>query len=225
MLRAMKTRGWLVGAWIVLAGCGGAQGSAVATGATSEGPPPGGSNDNAPPSTVAASEADAGVDGGAGRDVEGQILVSGPGFAPAVLQASGVAGGATHGSQGPSGCTGYFPDRPQHVLKVGRRIPHLRVIADGVDRDLTLAVHTPDGRWHCNDDSGDPGYGLNPAVDLPNAGPGEIEVFVGVFSSSSSGAQYALGVTEDPTRFGSSLRAGGGLTVPPGMPGIPTPMP
>jgi hypothetical protein len=225
MLRAMKTRGWLVGAWLVVAGCGASQGATtIGPGGASAGPPSGASNDNVPPTAVASTDADAGVAGAAGRDVEGQILVSGPGFAPPVLQASGVAGGRTHGREGPSGCTGYYPDRPQHVLKVGRRIPQLRVIADGVDRDLTLAVHTPDGQWHCNDDSGDPGYGLNPAIDIPNAGPGEIEVFVGTFSESASGAQYTFGVTEDPTRFGSSLRPGGGPSVPRGG-GMPIPMP
>jgi hypothetical protein len=228
MLRAMKTR-WLIGLVLAVAGlasggCGGTQSTQTTTAGTSEGPPPGGSNDNVPPAAVASADADAGApDAAAGRDVTGQILVSGPGFSPPVVQGSGVAGGPTHGREGPSGCTGYFPDRPQHVLKVGRRIPQLRVMADGVDRDLTLAVHTPDGQWHCNDDSGDPGYGLNPAVDLSSAGPGEIEVFVGVFSESASGAQYTLGVTEDLQRYGSSLRPGGVPGGPPRMPGMPMP--
>jgi hypothetical protein len=225
MLPAMKTRGWLVGAWLVVAGCGGPQDTTtIVPGGVSAGPPPGASNDNAPSTAVASTDADAGVTGATGRDVEGQILVSGPGFVPPLLQASGVAGGPTHGRDGPSRCTGYFPDRPQHVLKVSRRIPQLRVVADGVDRDLTLAVRTPDGQWHCNDDSGDPVFGFNPAVDLPNAGPGEIEVFVGVFSSSASGAQYTLGVTEDPNRFGSSLRGDGAPTPGTPMPRLP-PMP
>ncbi|MFO0709309.1 MAG: hypothetical protein U0353_05695 [Sandaracinus sp.] len=187
-------------------------------GARSEGPPSGGSNDNVPPTAASSATPDAGVPGSVeGRDVEGQILVSGPGFAPPILQGTGVAGGPTEGHSGPMGCTGYYPPRPQHVLKVGRTVPMLRVMADGIDRDLTLALRTPDGQWHCNDDSGDPGYGLNPAVDLTNAS-GEIEVYVGVFSDTSTGAQYTLGVTEDPNRYGSSMRPGG-LAMPPQPPG------
>lgn len=210
-------------ALVTVSACGASQGSSGGStpGARSEGPPSGGSNDNIPPSSVAATAPSEVVrpTEDAGRDVDGQILVSGPGFAPPMLQDSGIAGGPVEGHSGPMACTGSYPDRPQHVLKVGRRVPMLRVVADGIDRDLTLALRTPDGQWHCNDDSGDPAFGLNPAVDLTNA-QGEIEVFVGVFSDSSTGSQYRLGVTEDANRYGSSLRSGLGAA-PPGMPGLP----
>lgn len=212
-------------ALVTASGCGASQGSSATTSARSEGPPAGGSNDNIPPSAVAAGDAPrestdpASSEPDVGRDVEGQILVSGPGFAPPMLRASGAAGGPVDGHSGPMSCTGTYPARPQHVLKVGRRVPMLRVVADGIDRDLTLALRTPDGQWHCNDDSGDPNYGLNPAVEITNA-QGEIDVYVGVFSDSSTGAQYSLGVTEDANRFGSSLRSGLSA-VPPTMPGLP----
>lgn len=175
--------------------------------ARTHGPPPGASNDNAPAGSLVPS----GLDSGSvepGRDVEGQILVSGPGFSPPVIVATGTAGGPMRGRDGPMGCVGYYPDGPQHVIKVGRRVPMLRIVADGIDRDLTLAVRTPDGRWHCNDDSGDPAYALNPAVDLSSA-QGEIEVYVGTFSDDNVGSSYTLGVTEDPNRYGSSTRSDG----------------
>ncbi|MBN8612020.1 MAG: hypothetical protein J0L92_15610 [Deltaproteobacteria bacterium] len=209
-------------ALLSVSACGGSQGGGATTTARSEGPPSGGSNDNIPPTTVATTSPGTGaateVDT-AGRGVDGQILVSGPGFAPPMLRASGVAGGPIEGHSGPMACTGSYPDRPQHVLKVGRRVPMLRVVADGIDRDLTLALRTPDGQWHCNDDSGDPNFGLNPGVDIPNA-QGEIDVYVGVFSDSATGSQYTLGVTEDANRYGSSLRSGLG-SAPPPMPGMP----
>lgn len=199
-----------------------------------DGPPAGASNDNVPVVSTAqgliAAEGltlggGSGELGGpmgsedTGRDTEGQVLVPGPRFTPPVIQASGAAGGPIEGHGGPMACTGHYPPRPQHVLKIGRRIPMLRVMADGIDRDLTLAVRTPDGQWHCNDDSGDPGYGLNPAVDISGAS-GEIEVYVGVFSDDATGAQYTLGVTEDPNRYGSSMRPGG-LAMPPPSLGVP----
>ncbi len=209
---------------LTVSACGASQGSAGGTtGARSEGPPSGGSNDNIPPTVVAGEvpRQDARpTDPEAGRDVDGQILVSGPGFAPPMLEDSGVAGGPVEGHSGPMACTGSYPARPQHVLKVGRRVPMLRVVADGIDRDLTLALRTPDGQWHCNDDSGDPSFGLNPAVDLTNA-QGEIEVFVGVFSEDAVGSQYRLGVTEDANRYGSSLRTGLSAVPPGSIPGLP----
>jgi len=210
-------------ALLTASGCGASQGGGAGTSARSEGPPSGGSNDNIPPTVVSttgsSSETATAERDTAGRDLDGQILVSGPGFAPPMLRASGVAGGPIDGHSGPMACTGSYPDRPQHVLKVGRRVPLLRVVADGLDRDLTLALRTPDGQWHCNDDSGDPAFGLNPGVDLTNA-QGEIDVYVGVFSESAMGSQYTLGVTEDANRYGSSLRSGLGAA-PPGMPGLP----
>jgi hypothetical protein len=227
-------------ALVTTGACGASQGSGGTTPggdtrpAHVDGPPAGASNDNGPvtaeaqglgavdPSLVFGGGGDPsqlGGAAGAARDTEGQVLVPGPHFSPPVLQASGVAGGPVEGHSGPMACTGHYPPRPQHVLKIGRRIPMLRVMADGVDRDLTLAVRTPDGQWHCNDDSGDPGYGLNPAVDVSGAS-GEIEVYVGVFSEDASGAQYTLGVTEDPNRYGSSMRPGG-LALPPPSLGMP----
>jgi hypothetical protein len=227
MLRSMRSTRALTQPLALLAlvtgACGGSPqeyGSGTTPHARVDGPPSGSSNDNiVPAASSAAVEAEpAGAAGSEARDTVGQLLVSGPGFTPPTLQASGVAGGAVDGHSGPMACTGSYPDRPQHVLKISRRIPMLRVMADGIDRDLTLALRTPDGQWLCNDDSGDPGYGLNPAVDLAGAS-GEIEVYVGVFSDDATGAQYTLGVTEDLSRYGSSMRSGGVGLPPPGFGG------
>lgn len=203
-------------------GCGASTTLSTAQGARSEGPPPGASNDNAPPSTATPIAALAGADASQGHAATGEILVPGPGFSPTPIRATGIAGGPTEGSSSASGCTGFFPTTPQHVLKISRRVPQLRVMVDGVDRDLTLAIHAPDGQWLCNDDSGDPMFGLNPAVDMPGAGPGEFEVFVGTFSSGDDAPPYTIGVTEDISRNASSMRDG---QAPPGPHAVPSPVP
>jgi hypothetical protein len=50
----------------------------------------------------------------------------------------------------------------------------LRFTVDGDGADTTLAVHTPAGQWHCNDDGDDE----DPIVELPGR-PGRYNVFVG----------------------------------------------
>lgn len=223
MIRAMRsTHAPLALALMMFAGCGagGAQGGTL-SGARSEGPPPGGSNDNVPPS--AAAVAAVGEPGAASpaRAATGEILVTGPGFSPTPIRATGVAGGPTDGGSSASGCTGHYPSMPQHVLKISRRVPQLRVMVDSPDHDLTLAIHLPNGQWLCNDDADDPMWGLNPAVDMPDAGPGEFEVFVGTFSESEQSPSYTLGVTEDMSRAGSSMRDG---AAPSGPRAVPSPV-
>lgn len=51
------------------------------------------------------------------------------------------------------------------------------------DFDATLAVHGPDGVWHCNDD----GDGLAPVLDLVNAPAGRYAVWVGSYSDGVVG--------------------------------------
>ena len=227
MIRAMRsTHASLALALLMSAGCGagGSQGGTV-SGARSEGPPPGASNDNVPPSVAAMSaggEPGATSPSGPGaRAATGEILVTGPGFSPSPLRATGIAGGPTDGGSSASGCTGYYPSTPQHVLKISRRVPQLRVMVDSPDHDLTLAIHLPNGQWLCNDDADDPMWGLNPAIDMPDAGPGEFEVFVGTFSESEQSPSYTLGVTEDTSRAGSSMRDGAG---PRGPRSVPSPV-
>jgi hypothetical protein len=152
------------------------------------------------------------TDAGAGtvRSTADEIVVSGHGFTPQPAIRSGTAGAtdpttARDGQSLDPSCIGTFPSAPQHVIKLGSRIDVLRVLVDSDGNDLTLAIRTPDGAWHCNDDSGDPMNGLNPTVELYSPPAGEIEVWVGVYSSYYSGAQYQLGVTEQQGVYASDV--------------------
>jgi hypothetical protein len=58
--------------------------------------------------------------------------------------------------------------------------------------DTTLLVNTAGGAWVCNDDS----YGgTNPTVDIPNAGAGQYDVWVGSYRSGEQ-IRGALHITE-----------------------------
>jgi hypothetical protein len=125
-----------------------------------------------------------------------EILVSGRGFSPQPAIRTGTAGGPLADYTLSPECVGQFPTIPQHVIKLGGPIDLLRIVVDADGSDLTLAIRTPDGVFHCNDDSGDPLNGLNPTVELYSPTPGSIEVYVGTYSEYYAGAQYRLGVTE-----------------------------
>ncbi len=146
---------------------------------------------------------DADTDAGTGAALVSadEILVAGHGFMPQTIVRTGTAGAtdsstARDGSSFDPSCIGTFPPSPQHVVKLGGRLDVLRVLVDTPSSDLTLAIRTSDGVWHCNDDSGDPQNGLNPTVELYAPPVGQIEIWVGTYSSYYSGAQYTLGVTE-----------------------------
>ncbi|MFO0686457.1 MAG: hypothetical protein U0234_30615 [Sandaracinus sp.] len=198
------------GAWVALVlvlgvGCGGGSASAITTRPTGPdvGAPEGGNTNHVAEVEGEGDDAVATSGDEAGVSVTDEILVTGHGFTPQVVVREGTAGSvdpaaARDGSSlDPSGsCVGTFPASAQHIVKLERSLDVLRVLVHSPNNDLTLAVRTSDGAWHCNDDSGDPMNGLNPTVELYSPPPGIIEIWVGTYSSYYTGAQYRLGVTE-----------------------------
>lgn len=90
----------------------------------------------------------------------------------------------------PARCAGFIgADAADFVLDVNESRPELSLYALS-ETDLTMAVHGPDGRWHCNDDS----FQLNPGVTLSNAPAGEYHIWVGAYWQGDGG-QYDLFTT------------------------------
>jgi hypothetical protein len=140
---------------------------------------------------------------GGGGGSSAPIALSGPGFTATPV--SGTAGGPTDGSTLGDGCIGMFPTSAQHVVNVGAAIPMLRVLVNaGPSNDTTLAVRRPDGTYVCNDDSGDPGNGLNPVAEVANAAPGEYQIFVGGYAAGDTWASYNLTFNETAGVFPST---------------------
>jgi hypothetical protein len=138
------------------------------------------------------------------------INIAGPGFTPDPTTATGLAGGVQQASVlaasdvNGNSCVGNIPLTAQHTVHVGAALPLLRVLVNG-SQDSTLVVRGPTGTFYCNDDSGDPGNGLNPVVEIPNAAAGDYQVYVGAYSSDSTLSTYTIGFTATPGTFPSQV--------------------
>ncbi len=138
------------------------------------------------------------------------ITLTGPGFTPNPTTATGMSGGVQQASAlaasdvNGNSCVGNIPTAPQHTVNVSAAIPLLRILVNGA-QDSTLVVRGPTGTFYCNDDSGDPGNGLNPVVEIANAAPGAYQVYVGAYSTDSTLSSYTIGFTETPGTFPSQV--------------------
>ena len=117
-----------------------------------------------------------------------------PGFLPDPYTASSQAGGPRMGSAWTgtpphSGCVGYYPAEPQHVLNL-EAFENLKIVArPTTGGDLTMVIEGPAGTW-CNDDF----EGLNPGFDAAFPA-GTYRVFVGTYGGGEM-TPYSLVVTE-----------------------------
>lgn len=77
-------------------------------------------------------------------------------------------------------------------------------ISATAEADLMLLVNTPDGRWHCDDDSGE---GVDPSITFSSPQSGNYNIWVGTYSESSGALPAAeLYVSE----LGSTGNGSGG---------------
>lgn len=89
-----------------------------------------------------------------------------------------------------SGCSGAInPARPDAIVTIPGPEPHVWFEATSADADTTLVVVGPDGSSQCNDDYA----GMNPAVELADAQPGDYAVWIGVYSGGGSLATLNVG--------------------------------
>jgi hypothetical protein len=123
-----------------------------------------------------------------------------PGFVPDPRSVAITAGGSidVRGLSLGAGCVGFVTRQPDYIVNLSGTSPNLRfyVQVPGASAssptDTTLIVNTARGGWRCNDDS----YGgANPTVDIPNAGPGQYDVWVGSYQAGGN-ARGRLFVTE-----------------------------
>lgn len=135
-----------------------------------------------------------------GLDVGGQQANFGvhdvnPGFLPDPMNIDVVSGGnldARTLNLGP-GCKGWVTRRPDAIIRLTGRSSRLRFYVTTAERaDTTLVINSANGSWRCNDDSWN---GLSPTVDIPNAPPGQYDVWVGSYHQGEQ-ARGALHITE-----------------------------
>lgn len=112
------------------------------------------------------------------------------GFSPDPYRVDVYSGGSLEASQLSGSCVGMIAEAPDFQLtyEAGSLPLTFGVEADG---DTTLVINGPDGRWSCDDDSGD---GSNPEVTFRNPQSGVYDVWVGAYGGN--GVSGELFITE-----------------------------
>ena len=112
----------------------------------------------------------------------GTLLVE-AGRRPEGHTAAGIAGGPIDVADVIDGCQGWVSTRPDYRIRwtggagsLGFGFAAAETSAN--TEDTTLAVRTPNGRWFCDDDSGD---GRDPMILLDNPEPGDYTVWAGSY--------------------------------------------
>jgi protease YdgD len=130
------------------------------------------------------------------------------GFLPDPNWVSLLAGGNIRGEYTDQAtgnrCSGYFADAPDFRIfyQAGSEAPLSFYVE--ARADTVLLVNTPDGEWHCNDDTS----GLNPALTFDDAMEGQYDIWVGTYSSTQGEYPPAmLAVTEIAPFAGTFARA------------------
>lgn len=102
------------------------------------------------------------------------------------------AGGTVSANGLGAGCTGIISDRAVYSVDYTAGDQPLFFAAVAGD-DTMLAIHAPDGSWHCDDD----GYGnRNPLVRIDAPRSGRYQVFIGVYSPATGSPNAELRVSE-----------------------------
>lgn len=91
------------------------------------------------------------------------------------------SGGSIDASGINARCRGFISNAPDVRLnfQAGSSLP--LIISATSRADTTLVVNGPDGRWHCDDDSGE--RGMNPSIRFENVQSGRYEIWVGTYGS------------------------------------------
>ncbi|MCW5725525.1 MAG: peptidase S1 [Maricaulaceae bacterium] len=111
----------------------------------------------------------------------GTVNLSG-GFTPDPYWVTLQSGGSIDSAQSIGGhCRGFVANAPDVRLNFRPGSLPL-IISVASDSDTTLVINGPDGRWYCDDDSG---QGLNPSIRFNNPQGGQYDIWVGTYGSTS----------------------------------------
>ncbi|MCA9610671.1 MAG: hypothetical protein KC619_33980, partial [Myxococcales bacterium] len=120
---------------------------------------------------------------------QGDPIALETGFTPDPVRAPGETGGAVLLSSRAPSCRGYVGDAPSHVVDLRTGFGFLRMFLVA-GRDLTLAVHGPDGGWRCATAQGE-----RPALQEGRYPAGRYEIWV-ASPEASAEITYELQLTE-----------------------------
>lgn len=103
------------------------------------------------------------------------------GFTPDPQTIDLQSGGDIDASSISSSCRGFIANAPDVRVRYTRGRYPLIISVDS-NADTTLVVNAPDGRWYCDDDSGE--RGLNPMVRFNNPQSGQYDIWVGTYGNA-----------------------------------------
>lgn len=114
------------------------------------------------------------------------------GFGNDPFNVSVVSGGSYNAANIGGHCRGYISSAPDYRLNfsAGGSLPLIISVNSGTD--TTLVINAPDGRWYCDDDSG---QGTNPSIRFGSPMSGRYEIWVGTYGSSGN-ASATLRISE-----------------------------
>jgi len=113
------------------------------------------------------------------------------GFLPDPQVVNLTSGGSVAASNISSSCRGYIANAPDVRLYYDSGNYPLIISVDS-GSDTTLVVNAPDGRWYCDDDSGE---GLNPSIRFNGPMSGRYEIWVGSYAAGNN-ASASLYISE-----------------------------
>jgi hypothetical protein len=134
-------------------------------------------------------------------------------FLPDPFQTTLVGGGSVdiYSANLGQDCTGYAASAPDYRINYSGSTSNLRIFfVSDTGSDTTLIVNDATGSWLCNDDftsgSGDP------LVDILNPVTGQMDIWVGAYTSgdSASGTLYVTEMDLTPADVGGGLPGGSG---------------
>jgi len=135
------------------------------------------------------------------------------GFTPDPHVSSVNAGGSTRNPISGTGCTGFLnasaPD-----LKLNYTAGSLSLtISAHAERDLSMVIRTPDGRFVCDDDSGE---GLDPLITFDSPRSGEYAIWIATYSQTDQRPTSRVTISE------LRRNARHGMTATPTTPSTPS---
>lgn len=116
-----------------------------------------------------------------------------PGFTPDPALLSVMAGGDLDASDKFEDCKGFISEAPDvRLFWDSESTSGLTIKISALSNaDTTLVVNGPDGKWYCDDDSGEDS---NPSVELTPA-TGRYEIWIGTYSEGEI-KKAVLGISE-----------------------------
>jgi len=122
------------------------------------------------------------------------------GFTPDPYRIDMFSGGDVDATTVANGCVGMVARAPDFQLTYDAgSLPLIFGVTS--ENDTTLVINGPNGRWYCDDDSGD---GTNPLMSIPEPLSGVYDVFVGAYGGNGAAAQLYI------TELNSNALGGGG---------------